>query len=198
MDDGHRWLVPSFSRRISGGGGARTRNTQQKDAVLRTWRGPPSAPCAVITSNAINYSTRPNLVSQTDGSKADITYGNAICKDPGTVRFLFQNVKGLTHLASGDDYNYYMSSMASYDVDCFGMAETNTGWQHRHLQNDSRANVRSRFQCGRTVFGFPSQEVDPCFHSDTYQAAGCLQVVQGQLTTTVSGKDIINPTDVDR
>ena len=70
MNDGHRWLVPSFSSRISGGGGARTRNTQQKDAVFRTWRGLPSAPCAVITSNAINYSTRPNLVSQTDGSKS--------------------------------------------------------------------------------------------------------------------------------
>ena len=160
-------------------------------------RHPPLAPSLLLT----RPTSRPGRIlsrKQTDPN-ADITYGDAIIyKDPGTVRFLFQNVKGLTHSASGDDYNYYMSCMASYDVDCFGMAETNTGWQHHHLQNDFRANVRSRFQCGKTVFGFPTQEVDPCFHSDTYQAGGCLQVVQGRLTTTVSGKEIIDPTGLGR
>ena len=80
-------------------------------------------------------STRPGRTfsRKTTDECANTTYGDVIIyKAPGTIRFFFQNVKGLTYSASGDDYNYYMSCMSSYDVDCFGMAETNPGWQHHY------------------------------------------------------------------
>ena len=54
------------------------------------------------------------------------SYGDQIREKPKNgIRVFFQNVKGLTYTQSGDDYNYYLSSMISYSIDVFGMAETN-------------------------------------------------------------------------
>lgn len=63
------------------------------------------------------------------GAHSDHTFGDAIIyKEPGSTRFFFQNVKGLTHTTGGEDNNYFLSSMASFAVDVFGMSETNTSW----------------------------------------------------------------------
>jgi hypothetical protein len=45
--------------------------------------------------------------------QADVTCGDPIIyKAPGTTRFMFQSVKGLTHTTGNEDYNYYLSWMA--------------------------------------------------------------------------------------
>jgi hypothetical protein len=43
-------------------------------------------------------------------------------------------VKGLTYSYTGEDYDYYMMSTQAIGADIIGMAETNTAWQHHHLQ----------------------------------------------------------------
>ena len=146
-------------------------------------------------------STRPGRIisRKTTDECATTTYGDAIIyKAPGTIRFFFQNVKGLTYSASGEDYNYYASCMSSYDVDCFGMAERNTGWQHHHLQRDFRAGVRRQFKYAKVAFGYSSEEVDLCHPRETFQAGGSLQTVRGNLTTTVQGDALQDPTGLGR
>jgi hypothetical protein len=131
--------------------------------------------------------------------QSDVTYGDPIIfKAPGTSRFLFQNVKGLTHTTGSEDYNYFLSWMSSFAVDVFGMAETNTSWQHQHLQADFKARVHRQFRYGKTVFGFPSSTVEPSHHQETYQAGGSLQVVKGRLTTTALGNSISDPSGLGR
>jgi hypothetical protein len=146
-------------------------------------------------------SNRPGRIySRKQGDpQADVTYGDhVIYKAPGTTRFMFQNVKGLTHTTGSEDYNYYLSWMASLSVDVFGMSETNSSWQHMHLQADFKARVQRQFRYGKTVFGFPSPEVDPSHHKETFQAGGSLQVVQGRMTTTVTGPSIADSTGLGR
>ena len=74
-------------------------------------------------------------------------YGDEIFfKDPKSTRIMFQNVKGLTYTTSTEDYRYYLQGMSSYSADIFGMAETNTSWQHPHLQLAFRDLVQRQFQ----------------------------------------------------
>ena len=122
---------------------------------------------------------------------AHISFGDPIIyKDPLSTRFMFQNVKGMTYSTGCEDYKYFLSAMMSYSVDLYGMAETNTGWQHNFLQSDFRACVRRQFQYGKTVFGYPSPEIDHLPIKETFQAGGTLQVVRGNLTTQVFGPPI--------
>jgi hypothetical protein len=68
-------------------------------------------------------------------TKALQSYGDApIYKAPGSLRIFLQNVKGLTYSTGVEDYKYYLSQMAAYSVDCFGLVETNSAWQHYYLQ----------------------------------------------------------------
>ena len=83
-------------------------------------------------------------------------------------------------------------------IDVFGMSETNTSWQQQHLRSDFIARVRRTFRYAKTVFGYPSVEVDDSHSKETFQAGGNLQVVQGRLTTTVSGQPITDPTGLGR
>jgi hypothetical protein len=130
---------------------------------------------------------------------ANTAFGDpVIFKASTSIRFLFQNVKGLTYSSSNEDYKYYMQGMSSYSVDVFGMAETNTNWQHPHLQLDFKDNVRKQFRYGKTVFGHPSKEVDPSSTSSNFQAGGTVQVVQGRLTTTSHRKTICDPSGMGR
>jgi hypothetical protein len=102
----------------------------------------------------------------------DTTYGDPIIqKRPKSTRLFFQNAKGLTHTASGDDYFYY-PSMSAYQVDVFGLAETNTCWKHHHLTSDFRQTARKHFRQNRISFGSPSSEVDPCMEKEKFQAEG--------------------------
>ena len=60
------------------------------------------------------------------------------------------------------------------------------------------ARMRRTFRFAKTVFGYPSEEVDGSHSKETFQAGGNLQVVQGRLTTTVSGQVITDPTGLRR
>jgi hypothetical protein len=52
-------------------------------------------------------------------------YGDTVIqKSPGTTRVFFQNVKGLTHTPSQEDYRYYMSCLQGLNIDIAGLAET--------------------------------------------------------------------------
>ena len=140
------------------------------------------------------------LTHRIQGDKAaNVTYGDAIVyKDPKTIRFMFQNVKGLTYSSSGEDYKYFLSSMLSYSVDVFGMAETNSGWQHAHMQSTFKQCVRRQLQYGKTVFGAPTALIDPLDDKETFQAGGVTQVVRGPLTTSVFGSSITDSTGLGR
>lgn len=132
-------------------------------------------------------------------SQSDVTYGDAITyKAPGTTRFMFQNVKGLTYDQAGEDYNYYLSSMSSFAVDVFGMAETNSSWQHMHLQATFKQCLRRQLQFGKVVFGSPSHHIDPLDGKTSFQAGGAIQVIQGNLTTRVFGPPIEDDTGLGR
>jgi hypothetical protein len=134
-------------------------------------------------------SRRPGrLITRKTGDKdAHSKYGDDILhKDPGSTRFLFQNVKGLTHSPACDDYRYFLSAMLSYSVDVYGMAETNTGWQLPHLQADFKSCVKRQFTYGKAVFGAPSRDIDSLQGSETFQAGETLQVARGNITTTIS------------
>ncbi len=74
------------------------------------------------------------------------------------------------------------------------MAETNSGWQHQHLQADFRACVKRQLQFGKIVFGAISPDIDPLPERETFQAGGTLQVVRGKTTTSVHGDPIVDPT----
>lgn len=164
-------------------------------------RGPDRHPNIPVSQVLMFPSSRPGrLAARKSGDPAaNNTYGDAIVyKEPGSTRFFFQNVKGLTHSQSKEDYKYFLSTMTSYSVDVFGMAETNTGWQHRHLQMDFQACVRRQFTYGKTVFGYPAEHIDPLPPSETFQAGGTIQVTQGNITTTVSGDPILDPSGLGR
>ena len=164
-------------------------------------RGPDRHPNIMVSQVLMFPSRRPGRMISRRGSDtcANQTYGDPILfKAPGTSRFFFQNVKGLTHTSSKEDYRYFLSAMASYSVDVFGMAETNTGWQHRHLQTDFQTCVNRQFHFGKTVFGYSSAEVDPLPVSETFQAGGTAQVVQGNITTSIHGKPIEDPSGLGR
>ena len=115
-----------------------------------------------------------------------------------TLRIFFQNVKGLTYSSGLEDYKYYMSQMAAFGVDCFGLAETNTAWQQYHLQLEYKACVKRKFRLGKTVFGYPIMEVDRCLSGASFKAGGCLTTIQGKHTTTVQGSGISDPTGLGR
>ena len=135
---------------------------------------------------------------QTD-QQANQSFGDAIVyKDSGSIRFFFQNVKGLTYSTGVEDYKYYMSQMAVFDVDCFGLAETNTAWQQYYLQLGYRESIRRQFRLGKSVFGYPTEAVDKCSMGDTFQAGGCLTTIQGRHTTMVQGHGIVDPTGLGR
>ena len=53
-------------------------------------------------------------------------YGDPIIqKAPDTIRIFFQNIKGVTHSTSKEDYRYLMSCIRALDVDISGFSETN-------------------------------------------------------------------------
>jgi hypothetical protein len=176
-------------------------NIPGRDKRRHRYSGPDRHPTIRLGHVLMKPQHRPGRIFQRrqGDPQADVTYGDPIIyKAPGTTRFMFQNVKGLTHTTGGEDYNYYLSWMSSFSVDAFGMAETNTSWQKPHLQSDFKARVLRQFRYGKTVFGFPRVDIDPSGEKETFQAGGNLQVVQGPLTTTVSGPAILDPTGLGR
>ena len=138
------------------------------------------------------------LFSRKGDPMADVSYGDAISdeKAKGVTRFMFQNVKGLTHTTGGADYDYYLDWMASYAVDMFGLAETNSSWEQRHV--DFKGRVNRQFRYAKSAFGYPTDEVDPCHQKTTFQAGGNVQVAQGRLATATAGPTIQDPSGLGR
>lgn len=88
--------------------------------------------------------------------------------------------------------------MISYSINVFGMAETNSGWQHNHLQQKLTQCLRRQFHIGKAVFGAPNHQIDPLEERETFQAGGSVQLVGGNLTTTVFGPPILDPSGLGR
>ena len=107
------------------------------------------------------------------------SYGDLIYEtSPDSTRIFFQNVKGLTHSSSIDNYAYYMSTLHSLNVDITGLAETNSAWSHTHIQTDPKQSVRKKFVNHRVSVGHPSL---------TLATGGLVSYLHGPSTVDSSG-----------
>jgi hypothetical protein len=111
-----------------------------------------------------------------------VSYGDPIIqKSRGSIRLLFQNVKGLTYTTTKEDYNYYLQCTQGLEVDIIGLSETNTCWSHHHLSSDFRSSLHRYSRQSKTVFGKVSQEVDKCPQNESFQSGGNLTCILGSL-----------------
>ncbi|KAI2489452.1 hypothetical protein MHU86_25143 [Fragilaria crotonensis] len=126
-------------------------------------------------------------------------YGDSIRqKKRNTVRFFFQNVKGLTYSRGLDDYKYYIMSLKAYEVDIAGLAETNTCWQHLHIRSDFQQMIKRQHRQSAITYGYPSEEIDSCSMSETFQAGGSVTMLAGLLTSSIYGAPHRDPTGLGR
>ena len=127
------------------------------------------------------------------------SYGDPVIQKPtSAIRLLFQNVKGLSTSAGKEDYRYYLDCLQTLQVDIAGLAETNTCWQHPHLRDDFQTIARKQYRQCKSVFGSPSQAVDPIPSSESFQAGGNVTLLHGGLVSRVSGKDLQDPSGLGR
>lgn len=122
-----------------------------------------------------------------------LSYGTPISspKHKTSIRIFHQNIKGLSHHPSCEDYEYYLTHLRDLQVDIAGMSETNTAWQHQYLRQTFITRARKAGDgLAKTSFGSPSTEIDYIPPNETFQAGGSLTLCLGQWTTTVFGKDI--------
>ena len=126
-------------------------------------------------------------------------YGDAVIqKAPNTTRVFFQNVKGLTHTTSHEDYRYYMSCLQGLSTDIAGFSETNACWSHAHLRADFHSAVRRSYKQSKVVFGSPTKDIDPCTSSESFQAGGNLTLITGRMTSRSTGQNIEDSTGLGR
>lgn len=129
----------------------------------------------------------------------NVSYGDTIReKSQHALRIFFQNVKGLTYSTGFEDYHYYMLSLKAYGIDIAGLAETNTAWQHQHLQQDFRKVVHRHFRQSKVTFGGPLSTVDPCPYTETFQSGGTTTVTHGPLTSSIYGDEITDSSGLGR
>jgi hypothetical protein len=127
------------------------------------------------------------------------SYGDSIQqKAPGTIRVFFQNVKGLTFTTGLEDYYYYIQGLTAFQIDIAGLSETNTAWQHLHLQSDFRQQLRKHYNLSKVHYGYPTKDIDPCTDCSTYQPGGNLTLVNGNMTSSSYGDMIEDPTGLGR
>jgi hypothetical protein len=91
-----------------------------------------------------------------------------------------------------------MAGMAAYQVDIFGLAETNTCWSHNHLRTDFQQLSRKHFRQNRISFGSPSQEIDKCPERSFYQAGGSITMATGKTASFSSGEVLTDPSGLGR
>ena len=126
-------------------------------------------------------------------------YGDAVIqKVPDTTRIFFQNVKGLTHTTSQEDYRYYMSCLQGLSTDIAGFSETNACWSHPHLRADFQSAVRRSYKQSTVAFGSPTKDIDPCNSSESFQAGGNLTLITGRMTARSTGQNIVDSTGLGR
>jgi hypothetical protein len=114
------------------------------------------------------------------------------------LRIFFQNIKGLTYSATGEDNDYYLSSLKLLEADIVGMAETNTVWTHPHLQSLFTARARQHLTTAKINFSSPTQEIDPTPVNKTYQSGGTSTLSTNSMVSMALGDDIRDPTGLGR
>ena len=114
------------------------------------------------------------------------------------LRIFFQNVKGLTYSATGEDYDYYLSSLKLLEADIVGMADTNTAWTHPHLRSLFTARARQHLTTAKINFSSPTQEIDPTPANETYQSGGTITLSTNSMVSMALGDDIRDPTGLGR
>jgi hypothetical protein len=126
-------------------------------------------------------------------------YGDAIIqKEPDSIRFFFQNVKGLSSTTRKEDYHYYLTCLQALGVDVTGLSETNTCWTHSHLAYDFRLAARRFFPQTKVVYGSPTPEIDPVPTKETFQAGGNLTMITSGLVSRATGSEIQDPSGLGR
>ena len=164
----------------------------------------PSAPSIppVPASRLLSHpSTRPgrHFRSSPIDPFPSTSYGDPIThKSDGSLRLLFQNVHGLTHSTTLEDYRYYHQCLQALSVDVVGLAETNTCWSHHHLSADFRQATHRFYRQSKICFGAVSPSVDPCSQTETFQSGGNVTAVLGSLSSRVSGPNITDATGLGR
>ena len=127
------------------------------------------------------------------------SYGDDInLKNQKSTRIFFQNVKGLTYSASGEDYDYYLHNLKLIQVDIAGLSETNTPWQSYHIKNTFLQRSKKHYRISKTTFGSIDITIDPVAANEKFQAGGCLLMVNGNWTTTIQRDSITDPTGLGR
>jgi hypothetical protein len=119
-------------------------------------------------------------------------------KDEQSVRFFFQNVKGLTYSTSCEDYEYYLHHLKLLQVDVAGLAETNSPWQLQHIKSEFLKRAKKYSTISKTVFGSVHPSIDPVSSTDKFQAGGCITMIQGNWTTAVQRDEINDPSGLGR
>ena len=108
---------------------------------------------------------------QADDLNILTSYGDNIHnKQDQHTRIFFQNVKGLTHSTTSEDYEYYLHNLKTLQVDIAGLAETNSPWQLYHIRRDFLQQTKKHYQTSKTVFGSIDQQIDPVHSHDKFQA----------------------------
>ena len=135
-------------------------------------------------------STRPNRIAQRISLDENPTasYGSSIhrTKQDNCIRIFYQNIKGLSHTPSSEDYNYYLDHFRDLAVDIAGLAETNTAWQHQFLRQEFTNKARRAGSgLSKTSFGSPSTTVDLIPPNETFQAGGSITLCLGSWTTAI-------------
>jgi hypothetical protein len=139
------------------------------------------------------HRTRRTLFRKSSNPYHDFSYGSPISqpKHKTSLRIMFQNVKGLSHYASGEDQEYYMTHLRDLEIDIAGLAETNTAWQHQSLRYNFNVRARKAGEgLAKTSFGSPTPEIETIPPNDTFQAGGSLTTCLGPWTTTIFGNEI--------
>ena len=164
----------------------------------RSPANPPSASSS-IPHPSVRHRMGRNIIRQPLDEQPHQSFGDSVYqKEANDTRIFFQNVKGLTHSASGEDYAYYLSTLHSLNVEISGLAETNSAWSHVHLQSDFKHNVKKQYGNHRVSFGHPSLEVDPPHHKETYQAGGSLTLATGGIVSYLHGSVLVDPSGLGR
>jgi len=161
---------------------------------------PSSAPVPINNSKVA--SQRPGRMfrkTRHDDINVSRNYGHDInIKNGKSVRIFFQNVKGLTYSASGEDYEYYLHNLKLLQVDIAGLAETNTPWQLHHIKTEFLQSAKKHYPISKTTFGSIDATIDPVLSTERFQSGGCLLMVQGKWTTTIQKDEITDPTGLGR
>ena len=127
------------------------------------------------------------------------SYGDPVTHEvEGSVRLFFQNVHGLTHSTTLEDYRYYLQCTQGLSVDVLGLSETNTCWSHHHLSSDFRSATQKFHRQSKIAFGTVSPAVDQCLQSESFQSGGNVTAVLGSISSRVSGSNICDHTGLGR